>query len=210
MADVDALAAALVNRFNVAKGDRVAIAMRNLPEWVVAYGAVASVGAVSVSLNAWWTEEELDYALYDSAPRVLHRRPRAGRRTAGIACRRLGVRPGGGPGRRRRPDRPGVDRFEDVLDRGGPRPEVERRARETTPPSCTPRGRPAGPKGPCRRTGRSPRPCSPSAARPPCAAGARRGPAAAGERRRPVFILIVPLFHVTGCIPVMLSCVAVG
>src|SRR4051794_20815215 len=48
---VDALAAALVDRYGVAKGDRVAIGMRNYPEWVVAFAAITSIGAISVSLN---------------------------------------------------------------------------------------------------------------------------------------------------------------
>ena len=52
-------------------GDRVGIAMRNLPEWIVAFAAVLSVGAISVSLNAWWTEEELDYAVGDAGLSVL-------------------------------------------------------------------------------------------------------------------------------------------
>ena len=34
MARVDEIADALVNRYGVAKGDRVAIAMRNYPEWI--------------------------------------------------------------------------------------------------------------------------------------------------------------------------------
>ena len=63
MAEVDGLGAALVDRYGVQKGDRVAIGMRNYPEWVIAYTAIVSVGAVSVSLNAWWTEDELAYAL---------------------------------------------------------------------------------------------------------------------------------------------------
>ena len=50
MAEVDGLGAALVERYGVQKGDRVAIGMRNYPEWVVAYAAIVSIGAVSVSL----------------------------------------------------------------------------------------------------------------------------------------------------------------
>ena len=69
MAQVDALAAALVTEYGVSKGDRVAIAMRNLPEWVVAFAAVTSIGAVSVSLNAWWVTEEIDYAIGDCGRR---------------------------------------------------------------------------------------------------------------------------------------------
>jgi acyl-CoA synthetase (AMP-forming)/AMP-acid ligase II len=52
-------------------GDRVAIAMRNYPEWMLAYWAVTSMGAVVVGMNAWWVEDEMDFALQDSEPRVL-------------------------------------------------------------------------------------------------------------------------------------------
>ena len=47
MARVDALGAALVSRYGIAPGDRVAIAMRNYPEWVVAFAAITSIGAIS-------------------------------------------------------------------------------------------------------------------------------------------------------------------
>jgi long-chain acyl-CoA synthetase len=52
-------------------GDRVAIAMRNYPEWLLSYWAVVSTGLTVSGLNAWWTENELEYALKDSDPRVL-------------------------------------------------------------------------------------------------------------------------------------------
>lgn len=55
----------------VRKGDRVAIAMRNLPEWPVAFFAATSIGAIAVPLNAWWTGAELEYGLADSGARVL-------------------------------------------------------------------------------------------------------------------------------------------
>ena len=51
---------------NVRPGDRVAIATRNRPEWVVAFWAVQAIGAVAVPLNAWWTGPELAYGLADS------------------------------------------------------------------------------------------------------------------------------------------------
>ena len=57
MARVDALGAALAAR-GVRPGDRVAIAMRNYPEWVVAFAAITSIGAISVSLNAWWNVQD--------------------------------------------------------------------------------------------------------------------------------------------------------
>jgi long-chain acyl-CoA synthetase len=55
----------------VQKGDRVAIGMRNYPEWAICYWAIVSIGAISVSLNAWWISEELEYALQDSGTKVI-------------------------------------------------------------------------------------------------------------------------------------------
>ena len=60
----------LVERFGVQPGDRVAIVMRNLPEWVMAFWATITVGAIAVPLNAWWTGEELAYGLADSGTKV--------------------------------------------------------------------------------------------------------------------------------------------
>jgi long-chain acyl-CoA synthetase len=54
----------------VEKGDRVAIVMRNLPEWPVAFYAAASLGAIVTPLNAWWTGPELEYGLVDSGTKV--------------------------------------------------------------------------------------------------------------------------------------------
>ena len=65
-----ALAAHLVS-LGVGRGDRVALAMRNLPEWPVAFFAAVSIGAIMVPLNAWWTGAELEYGLRDSGARVL-------------------------------------------------------------------------------------------------------------------------------------------
>lgn len=64
------LAAELRGR-GVAKGDRVALAMRNLPEWPVAFFACVTIGAICVPLNAWWTGHELAYGLADSGTKVL-------------------------------------------------------------------------------------------------------------------------------------------
>jgi long-chain acyl-CoA synthetase len=53
----------------VGKGDRVAIAMRNLPEWPVAFFGCLLAGGVATLLNAWWTGPELEYGLLDQARR---------------------------------------------------------------------------------------------------------------------------------------------
>ncbi|WP_312165538.1 class I adenylate-forming enzyme family protein [Phenylobacterium sp.] len=55
----------------VQKGDRVAVIMRNLPEWVVSFYAAASLGAIVTPLNAWWTGPELEYGLTDSGSKVV-------------------------------------------------------------------------------------------------------------------------------------------
>ena len=68
---VRSLAHYLVNEHGVGPNDRVAIAMRNYPEWALAYWATIVVGASAVGVNAWWTASELEYALNDSRPKVL-------------------------------------------------------------------------------------------------------------------------------------------
>ncbi len=65
------LARRMVEDWGLRKGDRVAIAMRNFPEWSVAFWAAAVAGAVVVPLNAWWSGEELEYGLQDSDARFL-------------------------------------------------------------------------------------------------------------------------------------------
>ncbi|WP_375428994.1 class I adenylate-forming enzyme family protein [uncultured Sphingomonas sp.] len=55
----------------VGRGDRVALAMRNLPEWVASFFAITALGAIAVPLNAWWTGAELEYGLSDSGSKVL-------------------------------------------------------------------------------------------------------------------------------------------
>ena len=70
-AQVRSLAHLLRDTHGVGSGDRVAIAMRNYPEWVVSYWAIVSIGAAVVGMNAWWTSQEMAYGLKDSAPKVL-------------------------------------------------------------------------------------------------------------------------------------------
>src|SRR5688572_27471733 len=63
--------AAELQRSGIAKGDRVALAMANLPEWPVAFFAITALGAIAVPLNCWWTGAELEYALADSGAKLL-------------------------------------------------------------------------------------------------------------------------------------------
>ena len=55
----------------VGPGDRVAIAMRNYPEWILSYWAVLATGAAVVGMNAWWTTAEMVYVLDDAKPKVM-------------------------------------------------------------------------------------------------------------------------------------------
>jgi len=70
-ADAPVLAAALYHRFGVRKGDRVAIAMRNYPEWAVSFWACMLLGAVAVPVNAWGSGAEMAYVLVHSSARVI-------------------------------------------------------------------------------------------------------------------------------------------
>ncbi len=70
-ARVRSLAHHLRDEHGVGAGDRVAIAMRNYPEWVVGYWATVAIGAAVVGMNAWWTSTEMEYGLADSRPKVL-------------------------------------------------------------------------------------------------------------------------------------------
>ena len=67
---VAALARRLLDA-GVVKGDRVAIGMRNYPEWSIGWWACQAIGAIAVALNAWWTGPELAFALQDATPAAL-------------------------------------------------------------------------------------------------------------------------------------------
>jgi long-chain acyl-CoA synthetase len=83
-------ASALVGRFNIRKGDRVAIAMRNCPAWIVCYMAALKAGAIATLVNGWWQSEEVRHALELTTPAlVLCDGPRGARIAA--ACEALTV-----------------------------------------------------------------------------------------------------------------------
>ncbi|WP_406427753.1 class I adenylate-forming enzyme family protein [Streptomyces sp. NBC_01589] len=70
-AAASALARRLTEVYGLRPGDRAVVAMRNHPEWQIAFWAAQLAGLVAVPLNAWWTEDEFTYALDDCGPRVL-------------------------------------------------------------------------------------------------------------------------------------------
>jgi long-chain acyl-CoA synthetase len=206
MRHADALAAALVHRFGVAPGDRVAIAMRNYPEWIIAFAAITSIGAVAVSLNAWWTADETDFGLRDSGSRVLIADPerveRAASTLAALGIRAVVVRSRGAalPA--------GAERYEDAIALGTPMPAVaiDPHADATILYTSGTTGRPKGAVS-THHAVLSALLCF------GCQAAVRNLLAPDTETQKKVptsFILAVPLFHVTGCVAVMLSCVAAG
>ena len=60
---VEHFAATLRDKYGITKGDRVAVVMRNYPQWPVAFYAALSLGAIATPMNSWWTGEELQYGL---------------------------------------------------------------------------------------------------------------------------------------------------
>ncbi|WP_156679393.1 class I adenylate-forming enzyme family protein [Sphingomonas profundi] len=74
-ADIDALsdrlAAALAGRWGIAPGDRVGLAMRNCPAWILCYMAIAKAGGIATLLNGWWTGEELAHGIALTKPRIV-------------------------------------------------------------------------------------------------------------------------------------------
>ena len=65
------VASQLIDQFDIKKGDRVAIAMRNLPEWILAFMGITSAGAIAVPLNSWGGRDELEYGIEDSGAKVV-------------------------------------------------------------------------------------------------------------------------------------------
>ncbi len=204
MARVDSLADCLMRRHGVRPGDRVAIAMRNYPEWIVAFAAVTSIGAIAVCLNAWWTTDELAYGLEDSGSRVLvadrERIERAVPVLGRLGVRAIAVRmPGELP--------EGVERLEEILEPGAAMPEVPVAPDDDALILYT-SGTTGHPKG-AVSTHRAVLSALLAFACRSAIASAMTGPREP-HPHPPSFILTVPLFHVTGLVPVMLSCFAGG
>jgi acyl-CoA synthetase (AMP-forming)/AMP-acid ligase II len=64
------LAPALVAR-GIRKGDRVGIAMRNCPSWIVSYMAVIKAGGIATLLNGWWESHEMEHAIQLTDPKLI-------------------------------------------------------------------------------------------------------------------------------------------
>jgi long-chain acyl-CoA synthetase len=65
------IAQLLIRQYGITRGDRVAISMRNYPEWVLSFMAVTSIGGIAVAMNSLWRPDEMAYGLLDSGAKVL-------------------------------------------------------------------------------------------------------------------------------------------
>jgi long-chain acyl-CoA synthetase len=202
MESVDALAYALVHHFGIKKGDRVGVAMRNLPEWIVSFAAITSIGAISVSFNAWWTEDEMEYAVNDAGLSLLiadtERITRAHKACNEANVAMLGVRLDD-----LQPLDPGVQNWNEVIVQGMAMPDVEIDPTDDATILYT-SGTTGFPKG-AVSSHRAVTQALMAFSSGAYVNAARRGAEEQTSGLPACFILIVPLFHVTGCIPVMMS-----
>ena len=204
---IDALASLLVNTYGVKKGDRVAVAMRNFPEWVMSFAAIISVGAINVSMNSWWTEDEMDFALEDSGATVLICDQQRFDIGAASCVKKnikvLVVRP-------EKPLPAGVDKWEEVLPLGDKHPgaDISPDDDATILYTSGTTGRPKGAVSTHRAILSSI--MAFSARNTIFQMSGTKLKDVDGPEVPTSFILIVPLFHVTGCVPVMLSCFVAG
>ena len=208
-----AVLAAHLQAQGVNKGDRVALAMRNLPEWPVAFFAITALGAICVPLNAWWTGPELSYGLSNSGAKVLicdpERLDRAAPHFAELPALEqvLVARAAGAV--------PGATRMEDII---GPSagwadlPDADLPAVEISPDdpatilyTSGTTGNPKGALGTHRNLTTNILSSGYAAAR----SVLRRGEALP-EPTRKTMLTVIPLFHATACSATMMGAIAGG
>ena len=191
-------------------GDRVAVLSANNLEWVVMFWACAVIGVACVPLNAWWKAEELEFGLSDSGAKVLICDPKRWavvRDVVGCApAARARLRDATSRRPTVGPSRPKRCSSRTIPDRS----PVTSRTRTTSSRSSTRRARPASPRARRSRTAR----CSRTSRTSSCLgaiASARRAPSVGPrEDLQTAYLLVVPLFHVTGCLSTMIPGYATG
>jgi long-chain acyl-CoA synthetase len=85
------VAGALVATHRVAKGDRVGIAMRNSPSWIVLYMGILMAGGVATLLNGWWQAEELAAAIDEVEARLVFADGPRAQRLAGSSAQVVAI-----------------------------------------------------------------------------------------------------------------------
>jgi long-chain acyl-CoA synthetase len=192
----------------ITPGDRVAIAMRNYPEWMLAYWACVSVGVATVGVNAWWTGPELVYGVKDSDPKVIiadaERLDRIEAHASEIGERIL-------VGVRLPEDRPGVIPFADLCQGSAPLPEVEIDPDAdacifyTSGTTGNPKGAQLTHRGCVNNVMSLAFSSAVQGAVAAATAGDAAKPASTGPANTPAALVVTPLFHVTAN-----NCVAHG
>jgi long-chain acyl-CoA synthetase len=202
------LANTLVDRYGVEKGDRVAIVMRNFPEWSIAFWAAAAAGAVVVPLNAWWTADEIAYGLRDSGAKVVfvdaERLDRLAEITPPLEVHTIVARAPQGTAVT-------AERWEDVLgavpaDAELPPVDIEPEDLATIFYTSGTTGRPKGALGTHRNICGNLLSLGFAARRAQVRAGKEPAPTA-GQN---VYLLSVPFFHATGCHSILVANLAAG
>ncbi len=208
----------------VQKGDRVALVMRNLPEWPVCFFAAVITGAIITPLNAWWTGPELEYGLIDSGSKIaILDAERYERLTEHLPncpdLQRVYVARETSPGLLDDLANPKVQRLEDVIGAVNDWGELPEGVIPDTPlhpdddasifyTSGT-TGKPKGALGTHRNMCTNIGTAGISAAR----SYLRRGeapPTPDPNAPQRVTLLVVPLFHVTGCSATLCPTIALG
>jgi acyl-CoA synthetase (AMP-forming)/AMP-acid ligase II len=202
-----------MRKLGIGKGDRVAIAMANLPEWPVSFFAATALGAIAVPLNAWWTGAELSYGLADSGARLLVADGGRWERIAPHAAdlpdlKRVIVA-------RRRGEAAGGDDLEAMIgrpERYGSLPDAALPEAEIAPDddatifyTSGTTGHPKGALGTHRNLMTNILSVGYSVAR----AALRRGDTPAAPEPR-TGLMVIPLFHVTACSASLMGSMAVG
>jgi acyl-CoA synthetase (AMP-forming)/AMP-acid ligase II len=202
------IAAAVQHEYGIAKGDRVAIAMRNYPEWVAAFVGLLHLGAIVVPMNAWWQPDELRYGVEDSGTRLVIADEERARRFATLAdfhVPLVTVRTGAGVA-----SELGSVRLEDMLARAPAQPwHLSPIGPEDDATIMYTSGSTGFPKG-AVATHRS----VVHGAMNYLVQGLAMLQLAQGSGvalpEQQVMLLNVPLFHITGSVPVLLVSVAIG
>jgi len=192
---------ALVHELGVGHGDRVAISMRNYPEWIATFVAVTSVGAIVVPLNAWWVTDEIVYALDDCGAKVVFAdderiariddAPEGAIDATVVAVRSSAALPNA------------VIALDDLLPTDANMPEVEIDPDDDATILYT-SGTTGHPKG-AVSTHRAVLSSLMSFAARTSVAAVREPADPDPDAPQTAFMLAVPLFHVTGLVPVMLG-----
>ena len=212
------LANILAERYGVKKGDRVVIALRNLPEWSIAFWAGVAMGAVVTPLNGWGTGDDLAYGIRDSGASVViidaERLERLKPFFEGLDIKGLIAV------RTPRAQLGGAVAWEDLLgaagdyarlpDRPAPDNQVGPEDGATILYTSGTTGRPKGALGTHRNAISNLISLGYSAARALVRRTGEPAPAPPADAPQRAMLLPVPLFHVTGSHSVLIPCLAGG